>query len=72
MNKEKKSAGHKVSRIALLVVLLAGIAAAVLYPFDNRNLSIHFIAEDAEYVVNANNLEIAEETCKEIEFNESA
>lgn len=71
MNKEKKSVGHKISRIVLFVFLLAGIMAAMLYPFDNRNLSVHFVAEDAEYVVNTNNLEIAEGTCKEIKFDES-
>lgn len=71
MNREKKSAGQKISRIALLVLLLVGIAGAMLYPFDNRSLSVHFVAENVEYVVKANNLEIAEGVCKEIRFDES-
>lgn len=70
MNKDKKSRGHSISRIVLFVLLLAGIAAAMLYPFDNRSLTIHFVTENAEYVVQASNQHIAEEACREILFQE--
>ena len=70
MDKGNKSAGYKISRIVLFVLLLVGIALILLYPFDNRNLSIYFITGDAVYVAKSNNLEIAEGKCKEIQFNE--
>lgn len=70
MNKERRGIGHKISRIVLFTLLLAGIAVAMLYPFDNRSLTVCFVSGNTEYRVYANNLSIAEENCKEIRFNE--
>lgn len=70
--KEKKFTVYKAVRILLLVAFVAGVVTLALYPFSNRNLTLHFVAEDAEYVVSRNNEEIASGNCREVKFDENA
>lgn len=70
--KEKKFTVFKAVHILLLMVFVVGAVVIALYPFNNRNLILHFIADDAEYVVSKNNVEISEGNCRDIKFDENA
>jgi|GEM_PF-119136 len=70
--KEKKVTLYKAVRILLVIAFVAGVAAIALYPFSNRNLTLHFVAEDTEYVVSRNNEEISAGNCREVKFDENA
>lgn len=58
---------HKAVQYILLVLLFAGIAAIVFFPFDNRNLKCRFITSgDEEYEVMYTNVQIANGECARV------
>ncbi len=70
--KEKKFTVFKAVRILLVLVALAGVAAIALYPFGNRNLTLHFIAGEKDFTVVRSSAEIASGECREVKFDEHA
>ena len=48
MNKERKTL-FKMIRLLLLVLFLAAVVAAALYPFENRSLLIQFVTDQGVY-----------------------
>lgn len=71
MNK-KKFGVFKVVQILLIVAFFAGAVAIAIFPFDNRNLTLHFISEKQDYIVNKNNVDIMSGDCREMKFDENA
>jgi ABC-type polysaccharide/polyol phosphate export permease len=63
MKNEQKRKGLK---IIMLLLLIVGVIAIIIYPFDNRNLDFHFEAADGnEYVVTKSNYDIKYGDCKD-------
>ena len=69
---KKKSGVFKAIQILLIMAFFAGTAAIAVFPFDNRNLTLHFIAEDQEFIVNRNNVDIMSGNCRVVRFDENA
>ena len=59
MNKERKTL-FKMIRLLLLVLFLAAVVAAALYPFENRSLLIQFVTDQGVYSEKLRNDEIAQ------------
>lgn len=59
-------------RIFLGAIFLVGVVAIAFYPFDNRNLKLHFVTDDMEFLVEKSNDEIVSGDCREIKFDEHA
>ena len=70
--KQNKLKLLKYVKILLVVCLLVGTVGIMMFPFDNRNLTIHLITEDENYVLSRNNVEIMEGKCKIIEIEKDA
>lgn len=69
MNKLSKI--HKVIQYVLLVLLLVGIIAIAVIPFDNRDLKCRLMTSDGEeYEVMYTNLQIANGECARITLND--
>lgn len=60
----------KIWRGIFLFLLVAGLALIALYPFDNRNLSVHFVSDSGDYKVELTNYEIKNEDCTLVDFGE--
>lgn len=67
MKKRKNAVGWY---ILFLVSIVLGLAFIALYPFKNRNLSVHFISDKGEHVVELTNYQIKNDDCTMIEFAE--
>ncbi len=70
--KNKRFDLFKAVRILLLVLCIAGAAAILVYPFQNRNLALQFLTKDGSYTVFKNNVDISVGECREIKFDEHA
>lgn len=68
MKKSRKEGTFLHIVIALMVII--GFVAIAVYPFPNRNLSMHFVSDKGEYSVEKNNREIADGNCKTFCFDE--
>lgn len=66
----KKSRGYKIVQLLLILMLLVGSVGIAIFPFENRNLSVHFITAEDEYIVDYNKVEIASGDCKEVNLGE--
>ena len=62
----------KAINIFLIITFLVGTICVAVYPFDNRNLSVHVITKDETYVFHRNNVEIASGNCKEFVFEDES
>lgn len=71
MNKDKTKFFNEI-RILLIAVFIAGAAVLAVYPFSNRNLTLHFLTDNTQFIVEKNNQEIAAGNCKEVKFDEHA
>lgn len=69
---KKKFSMDKLVHMLLAVVFIAGILVIALYPFPNRNLTLHFMTDEHTFVVNRNNEDIASGNCKDITFDDNA
>ena len=69
---KKKFGVFKAVKILLIVFFLAGTIAIAVFPFDNRNLTLHFIAENQDFIVNQNNIDILSGNCRVVRFDENA
>lgn len=65
MNSKKRTKVN-IIKILLFAVFIVGAIVIAVYPFDNRNLSIHFVTEENEYVIERNNEEIGTGNCSSI------
>lgn len=69
MKKEKKRTARVIWIIGV-IAFLVGVAVIAIYPFDNRNITAHFLSEDCVYEVFRNNEEIMQGNCKEVLFDQ--
>ena len=66
----KKSMGYKILQLLLVLLLVAGGVGIALFPFENRNISVHFITDEDEFVVDYNKVAIASGDCKDVNLGE--
>lgn len=71
MNNKKYSL-YKVMQILLIVAFFVGAIMIAVFPFDNRNLSIHFMTEKQDFIVKYNNDDIMSGKCCKVKFDENA
>lgn len=69
---KKKATGIQKIKVILVVLGMVGLLAIALYPFKNRNLTLHFLTESEDFVVKKNNEDIASGNCATIRFDEHA
>lgn len=66
----KKTKNVNMLLIVFWIFAIAGLAVIAIYPFDNRNLSVHFLSDNSDYVFEFTNYEIKNEDCRMITFDE--
>ena len=64
----EKIKSAKVMKIIFGILALAGLAIIALYPFDNRDLSVHFVSDSGDYKIELTNYEIKNEDCTLVDF----
>lgn len=60
--KSRKITVFGIIKFLLIFAFLVGMVGIFLYPFDNRNLNIHFINSEEEYIISKTNDEISSAT----------
>lgn len=66
----KKTKNVNMLLIILWIFAIAGLAVIAIYPFDNRNLSVHFLSDNKDYVFEYTNYKIKNEDCRMLTFDE--
>ena len=59
---------HRVVSLFMILLILLGVAGIAIYPFDNRNINIHFITNQGVISEIRNNEEITSGNCREFEI----
>lgn len=69
--KENRVAFAKIGRLLTVILFGIGLVAIAIFPFDNRNLRLQFIAEEGQYEIVGNNDEIDNNQMQNLDFTKT-
>ena len=62
---------HKITILAVIFILAAGLLAIMFYPFPNRNLELQFLTDGNTYTVDREYSDVIDEAANQFVFEDT-